>query len=164
MAKNEEYLYAQTPSFMGVDDPKKFLGQSSPGIAKAHSKNDFYDKNLFDALLEKWCEYFIKKKQRDWSLIALFRSLEMAYRASAMPFGNQGSLHDYGANISLWVSAFEILVHPKSSWVPPPTPPDIRVAYPAVRLVKTENDKTIACRALFKQDATGISATAAICR
>ena len=45
-----------------------------------------------------------------------------------------------------------------------PTPPGHTGPYPAIRLVKIGNDKAIAYRALFKQNATGISAAAALCR
>ena len=36
----------------------------------------------------------------------------MAYHASLMPAGTDPTLYDVGRLISLWVSAFEILVHP----------------------------------------------------
>lgn len=110
-------LIAQTPSVTSWEGVKDFSGQPSPGIAKVHSVRDFYDTFLFDTLLERWTEIFINKRRKSWELTALFRSLEMAYRASVMPFGNQGTIHDYGANISLWVSAFEILIHPKNNYV-----------------------------------------------
>lgn len=117
LTKDKKYLYSNTPSTMSLDDPKKFLGQTAPGIAKASEKKDFYDEEIFNALLDRWCEYFVQNKKRKWSLIALFRSLEMAYRASALPYGNNGTIHDYGANICLWVSAFEILLHPGTNSV-----------------------------------------------
>lgn len=117
LSSDEKYLLAQTPSVMNLDEAKNFSGQTSPGIAKAHSLRNFYDTSLFNGLLAKWIELFIDKRSRNWELIALFRSLEMAYRASALPFGNQGTIHDYGTNISLWVSAFEILIHPQNNYV-----------------------------------------------
>ena len=39
----------------------------------------------------------------------------MAYQAATMPFKNHSTIYDYGASASLWVSAFEILSHPKKS-------------------------------------------------
>ena len=117
LSSDEKYLIAQTPSVTSLDEAKSFSGQPSPGIAKAHSLRNFYDTSLFNGLLAKWNELFIKKRSRNWELIALFRSLEMAYRASALPFGNQGTIHDYGASISLWTSAFEILIHPQNKHV-----------------------------------------------
>ena len=41
----------------------------------------------------------------------------MAYQASTMPFKNHSTMYDYGASASLWVSAFEILSHPKKGSV-----------------------------------------------
>ncbi|MGD0585014.1 MAG: hypothetical protein ABSA86_04435, partial [Oryzomonas sp.] len=113
LTSDEKYLLAQTPSIRSLEEVGDFSGQPSPGIAKASSLRDFYDKSLFNELLSKWIELFIKKRSGKWELIALFRSLEMAFRASALPFGNQGTIHDYGASISLWVSAFEILIRPQ---------------------------------------------------
>jgi hypothetical protein len=37
----------------------------------------------------------------------------MAFQASTMPFQNHSTIYDYGVSASLWVSAFEILSHPK---------------------------------------------------
>src|SRR5262249_4726353 len=68
----------------------------------------FFDAVLFAVLLDKWVEYYVRKK-RGWPNRALFRSLTMAYRASALP---QLDFYDLGTNLALWVSAFEILVHP----------------------------------------------------
>ena len=40
---------------------------------------------------------------------SLFRSLEVAFTACAVGAKNQGSIHDYGHQVALWVSAIEIL-------------------------------------------------------
>ena len=48
-----------------------------------------------------------------------------------------------------------------SSLPPAPTPPNIRITYPAVRLVKTDTDKTMRLLGLGERNATGISASAA---
>jgi hypothetical protein len=37
----------------------------------------------------------------------------MAYHATAMPFKNHSTPNDFGTSASLWVSAFEILSHPR---------------------------------------------------
>ena len=47
-----------------------------------------------------------------WEDVALMRSLNMAYHASLLPAGTDTTFYDVGRVISLWVSAFEILVHP----------------------------------------------------
>jgi hypothetical protein len=43
------------------------------------------------------------------------RSLNMAYQASLLPAGTDATFYDVGRVVSLWVSAFEILVHPGGS-------------------------------------------------
>lgn len=45
------------------------------------------------------------------------RSLDMAYHASLLPTLSDTSFYDVGRLISLWVSAFEILVHPGGNGV-----------------------------------------------
>lgn len=47
-----------------------------------------------------------------WDDVALTRSLNMAYHASLLPAGTDTTFYDVGRIVSLWVSAFEILVHP----------------------------------------------------
>ena len=47
-----------------------------------------------------------------WSDNALFRSLNMAFRAAEMPAWNDITVYDVGRSVALWVSAFEILAHP----------------------------------------------------
>lgn len=117
LSKDEKDLIANTPSILGLDEPAEFQGQCSPEIATSHSTTRFYDSTLFDALSKQWVEYFIKRKRKEWKSRSLFRSLEMAFRAAALPFRNQGTIHDYGANIALWISAFEILTHPGDDYV-----------------------------------------------
>jgi len=116
LSKDYKNLIAHTPSVWSIQDPSSFEGQSSPEIAQRPIfDNKFYDEYLFKEIVRRWEKYFIDKKSKNWADRVLFRSLEMAYRASVLPFGNQGTIHDYGANIALWVSAFEIMIHPKTS-------------------------------------------------
>ena len=112
LSRDEKDLIVNTPSVMGVDEPSEFQGQCSPEIARSDSTRKFYDFTLFEALCHHWVEYYVKRKRNEWKNRSLFRSLEMAFRASGLPFRNQGTIHDYGANIALWISAFEILNHP----------------------------------------------------
>lgn len=112
LSKDEKDLIASTPSILGLDEPSEFQGQCSPEIARSPSTNRFYDSTLFDSLSKQWVNYYVKDKRREWKSRSLFRSLEMSFRATGLPFRNQGTIHDYGANIALWISAFEILTHP----------------------------------------------------
>jgi len=67
--------------------------------------------NIFNSLLSTWHKTYLKNninhKKR-----ALFRSLQMAYRACKLPSDNLSNVYDYGTKIGLWISAFEILFHP----------------------------------------------------
>ena len=89
-----------------------FKGQTSPGLTFVGKPLQLTD-NFFIRLENIWKNTFIgQKKLQKWTTLALFRSLEMAYRATAMPIKNRSNISDIGVNASLWVSAFEILTHP----------------------------------------------------
>jgi hypothetical protein len=111
--KDYEYLITRSPSIHGLDESKTFVGQTSPELATVRPKID-HDSEIISELLERWNQRYVKCKTRDWSTRVLFRSLEMAYQACSIPFKNNSTIYDYGSNLSLWVSAFEVMVHPKS--------------------------------------------------
>jgi hypothetical protein len=112
LSKDEQWLLTHTASGFGGDEAERFQGQTSPEITRAGFllQEQFYDDALFAALLDKWVECYVRRKKREWPTRALFRSLDMAYRASAIA---QLNMYDFGANLALWVSAFEILIQ---SW------------------------------------------------
>ena len=70
-----------------------------------------FDKTLFDCLAGVWNDRYITQKANLKTLERIFRSIEMAYHAISVPLKNQSSIFDYGVNMSLWVSSFEILAH-----------------------------------------------------
>ncbi len=115
IAKDDDGFLTQSPSILGFDDEReKFTGQTSPGLAgPGHVRADPVGQ-LFDQLQKVWQRRYLKKKVNEWSTRTLFRSLEMAYQASSMPFKNHSTIYDFGSSASLWVSAFEILSHPRS--------------------------------------------------
>ena len=92
--------------------PAVFRDNRLPELVRLWQQDAFYDETLFHTILELWTNRYVRRKTREWRTRALFRSLEMAYRASAAP---QLHMYDYGAQLALWVSAFEILVHPKTA-------------------------------------------------
>jgi hypothetical protein len=69
---------------------------------------------LFQALLSRWKRHYFGKRAR-WQDRALFRSLNMAFQAASLPAGVGANIFDLGRSVSLWVSAFEILSHPRVS-------------------------------------------------
>lgn len=72
-----------------------------------------FDLPLLAHLLRRWKERYGVSGVRGSKHEALFRSLEMAYRATLLPDWNEGSLYDFGTTLGLWISALEILAHPR---------------------------------------------------
>lgn len=114
LTKDGNGFLTKSPSVSGFDSEyNKFTGQTSPDLpSPGHLKSDCSGK-LFEMLLIAWEKHFLKNNLKKWPARALFRSLEMAYQASSMPFKNHSTIYDYGSSASLWVSALEILSHPQ---------------------------------------------------
>ena len=102
-----------SPAMNGLDMPNEFSGQTAPELnGQVHDPQ--YDHLMFDTLMLEWEKRYIKGKLTNWRTTILFRSLQLAYQASAIPMSNKSTIYDYGSSLALWVSAFEVLVHPKS--------------------------------------------------
>lgn len=114
--KNNKYLVAQTPGFLGIHETSEFRGQSAPEIPSLKVRNTEIDAILLAALVKRWQRRFATKRPA-WADRALFRSLNMAHQAALMPAGADATIHDFGRSIALWVSALEILIHPRTSAV-----------------------------------------------
>ena len=91
--------------------PKEFNGQPSPYIGNSLFP-PLPDKDLVKPLLQRWGN-MIKEKANIQSNRNLFRSMEIAYMAMSVPGTQRPTILEYGARIALWVSAFEVLFHPK---------------------------------------------------
>jgi hypothetical protein len=92
----------------------KFFGSIYPHLLYHDFLSAEIDKFMAEKLIKKWNERFVSLAKDTWDSRLLFRSLEIAYQAMVTPFRNNSTLYDYGTNLSLWVSAFEILVHEKA--------------------------------------------------
>jgi hypothetical protein len=103
-------LVATTPAFTGFHVVEQFHGQSSPELP--HMTISKLDTQLLEKLLERWKRHYLGRRSR-WEDRALFRSLNMATQAAKIPAGVGSTIFDIGRMISLWVSAFEILSHPR---------------------------------------------------
>lgn len=110
VGKEDDVLLIRSPSILGMDEPDEFVGQTSPELAPSHRVFRFFDVELHEAILKLWHDKFILANNTDWRSRVLFRSLEMAYHASSIPFENSSTIYDYGAKLALWISAFEVLV------------------------------------------------------
>ncbi|CAA7600861.1 Hypothetical protein DEACI_1514 [Acididesulfobacillus acetoxydans] len=100
--------------FGGKNAP--FEGMSSPYVTQPPGEF-IVDTNLLSLLISKWEQRYVSPGTDKWDGRKLFRSLEMAYRVLSLPVKNEGSIHDFGSSIALWVSAFEILAHPEDGKV-----------------------------------------------
>lgn len=120
ISRDNDGFITRSPSGLGFDDEyEKFRGQTLPSLAGHMSVSVATDTGLFTLLLKAWERRFLKRKNFEWSATALFRSMEMAYQASTMPFKNNSTIYDYGSSASLWVSALEVLSHPRKSKADP---------------------------------------------
>ncbi|MDP8260204.1 MAG: hypothetical protein P9L96_04285 [Candidatus Gygaella obscura] len=110
--KDGQHLTVHTPIVLdGYNDPDKFRGQVNPLTHTVFRTATIEDSTL-DLLFRLWKK---NPKKRSWKARAIFRSLQMAYQASEIFFSNHFSEFDIGSRIGLWVSAFEVLVHPGRS-------------------------------------------------
>jgi hypothetical protein len=111
LSKDNDALIASTPAFRGFEDVKKFRGQSSPELPVMRIEDRDIDATILDALILCWERHYFRRKTR-WKDRALFRSLNMAAKAASMP-AKIPTVFDLGRSVSLWVSALEILLHPR---------------------------------------------------
>jgi hypothetical protein len=111
VAKDGDGLVALTPAMSGYHEVEQFHGQCSPELFIQPCDYTDFDRPLQQALLQAWERRFSADTpaQED---IRLFRALNMAFAASTVPSGTEITYYDVGRQLSLWVSAFEILSHP----------------------------------------------------
>ena len=110
LSTDNQYLTTQTPALSGMHVVEAFRGQSSPELSVMQIKD--FDTPLFETLLVRWKRHYFGKRAR-WEDRALFRSLNMAFQAASLPAGVGANIFDLGRSVSLWVSALEILSHPR---------------------------------------------------
>tara|TARA_R110002126_G_scaffold81040_3_gene200067 strand:+ start:978 stop:2123 length:1146 start_codon:yes stop_codon:yes gene_type:complete len=112
--RHYEYLIGSTPAILGTHEVSSFEGQSSPALFRTFLGDGDIDQPMLTALMERWRRRY-ENAEPGWEDVALMRSLNMAYQASLLPAGTDATFYDVGRVVSLWVSAFEILVHPGGS-------------------------------------------------
>jgi hypothetical protein len=108
-----QHIVCNTPALAGLELVTDFNGQCNPGLSPVDLEKRDFDIVLLKVLLKRWHSHFGRKSKR-WTNTALFRSLNMAVAASKMPATVDVRLFDLGRTVSLWVSAFEILAHPRT--------------------------------------------------
>ena len=93
------------------DDLEHFTGQCSGQIGIPDGFSLTVDQVLLKRLLKAWMKHYITEPA-DPAFVRLFRSLEVAFQAARFPSDGLSSINDIGTRIGLWVSAFEVLLHP----------------------------------------------------
>jgi hypothetical protein len=111
VSRDEDSLIALTPAMSALDDVERFRGQSSPDLSPMPLTQFDIDAPLLTQLLKCWHRRYAGRVR--WKERALFRSLNMANQAAHTPAIIATTLFDVGRSLALWVSAFEILVHPR---------------------------------------------------
>lgn len=108
----EEYLIVAGPALVSYRTPgAPFHGQVHPYVA-GNLMVPYFDQAVLRPLIELWESEFVTPGLETERGQRVFRSLQMAYHATAVPIRNLASVYDWGTAIGLWISAFEILVHP----------------------------------------------------
>jgi hypothetical protein len=89
----------------------EIYGSIAPHVYRPHhARNLLVDEAIYNTLVKCWHTHFIDNNN-DSALLALFRSLELAYHALASPRKNNSSIYDLGISITLWVSAIETIIY-----------------------------------------------------
>lgn len=112
--RHYEDVIGSTPAILGTHELSRFKGQSSPALFRTSLGESDIDQPLVATLMTRWRQRY-GAAEPAWEDVVLMRSLNMAYQASLLPAGTDTTFYDVGRVVSLWVSAFEILVHPGGS-------------------------------------------------
>ena len=103
-------IVISSPTTSGASFPDSFRGQCSAAIPYPfHLPLSLQDRTLLDPLLRQWHRRFVQKKKERRTTV-LFRSLAVAFEAARFP--SNPTLYEIRTRAVLWVSAFEVLVHP----------------------------------------------------
>jgi hypothetical protein len=114
--KNYEFVVMRSVGQIALEEAHELKPQCVPGVTPRILTKRNIDRPLLTALLKRWPERY-STTNPIWEDRALFRSLNMANAAARLPANAEGTEYDIGRCISLWVSAFEILVHDGDSGV-----------------------------------------------
>jgi hypothetical protein len=111
-SKNVDMLTTNNPALWGLDAFGEFKGQSTAGLPTSRWDGLDVDEAILKALLGEWARRFSNPKPA-WRSLALFRSLNMAHAAAQVPALVDVTSQSLERSVALWISAFEILTHPK---------------------------------------------------
>ncbi|AEG04137.1 hypothetical protein [Sinorhizobium meliloti] len=108
----KDRLVARTPAISSLHRLQGFRGLASPALPIHRIEDEYVHGGLFAGLYRLWQRQYISNED-NWEPRAILRSVNMASAAMQVPITSVAeTIYDWGRCISLWVSAFEILVHP----------------------------------------------------
>jgi hypothetical protein len=105
-------MIIQSPALVSLVSETAKLHLTHSPYLQLEGRRLWLDHYLFWALGQAWSRRFAPTPRADSFAQRAFRSLEAAYQACAVGAKNEASLHEYGTQIALWVSACEILAWP----------------------------------------------------
>ena len=112
-SKDGQFLHTLSPAIDGGCLPNNFKGQVSSKLPSDKSRFGFQpDDKILPRLISEWNKQFAESNSQARKRLVLFRSLEMAYQAASLPSNSRYTIYDFGSRIALWISTFEVLIHP----------------------------------------------------
>jgi hypothetical protein len=106
-------VHMHSPAQVSIlDEGGPRLATTFPHAPNVGTPRLLADRYLLRRLGAEWRRRYEPPHVEDDDGTALFRSLEIAYAAARIPTYNGGSIHDYGVQLALWVSALEVLSWP----------------------------------------------------
>lgn len=106
-------MILQSPALTSLVSPAAKLALTHSPYVQLEGRRLWPDHYLLRALGLAWRRRFTPRPKTDQFGDRLFRSLEVAYQACGVGAKNEASIHEYGTQIALWVSACEILSWPE---------------------------------------------------
>lgn len=105
-------VVANSPAILALHTLEDFRGLAAPALPVYQVGDGSVDADLFARLYSMWQNRYINERD-NWESRVILRSLNTATAAMRLPVTSVAeTIYDWGRVISLWVSAFEILVHP----------------------------------------------------
>jgi hypothetical protein len=102
-------IIQQSPALVSTVSATAAIHLTHSPYVTLEGRRLWLDHYLFRALGRAWHRRFATGRRAFSFAQRAFRSIEVAYQACAVGAKNEASLHEYGTQIALWVSACEIL-------------------------------------------------------
>jgi len=113
LSRDAKHVITHSQALMSLDESDGFVGRVNPIVPVIQMREYGFDGELLAKLMRIWRQRYVGRKQSGTTGRALFRSLSMAFEAASHASNTLTLTRDLGVRLSLWVSAFEILVWPE---------------------------------------------------